>query len=166
MTFIINFTYNLDIGGAIGGTIGGITLQMIVYIACCIICCVASNKKKSTARLPAPTSSRPAIQLTTISRSQGQFTSTQQQQSSQQQRNTSSSNNPPPSSLQRPPPFAPGYNVVDPQVMTLPSNQRPATDYPHPTMIALQQIPYPSSGAEAGLRSGEPPRYDELFGTN
>ena len=136
---------------------------MIVYIACCIICFVSSNKKRSTARLPPPTSSRPAIQLNAISRSQGQFTSTQQQQSSQQEHN---SNNPPPSSPQQPPPFVPGYNVGDPQDMTLPSNQRPATDYPYPTMIRLQQIPYPSSGAEAGLRSGEPPRYDELFGNN
>ena len=53
--------------------------------------------------------------------------------------------------------------------MALP-NQRPATDYQYPPVIALQQIPYPSSGfsagPEAGVRSGEPPRYNELFGNN
>ena len=106
---------------------------MIVCIVCCIICRASSNKKRSTVRLSAPRSSRPAIQLNTISGSQGRFTSIQQQQSS------------------------------------LPSKQRPPTDYPNPTVIAVQQIPCQSSasnGAKAGLCSGEPPRYNELFETN
>ncbi|XP_019856379.1 PREDICTED: lysyl oxidase homolog 2-like [Amphimedon queenslandica] len=150
-----------NIGGVVGGTVSGITIPTIVCITCCIIWLFASNKKRSTARLPPPTSSSPAIQLNTISRPQRQFTSTQPQQSSQQQRNTSSNNNPSTSS-QRPPPFAPGYNFGDPQVMTLP-NQRPAIDYQYPPVIALQQIPYPSRGPEEGFCSGEPPRYDELF---
>ena len=83
---------------------------MIFYITCCFICFVASNRRSSTAELTAPTSSRPAIQLNTISGSQG-----------------------------------------------------------YPAMIALQRIPYPSSasnGAKADLRSGEPPRYDEIFEAN
>ena len=144
LTLIIITILFLDIGGIVGGTVGGITIPMIVCISCCIIWFVVSNKKRSTARLPPTTSTIPAVQLNTISGSLRQFTSTQPQQSSQQQRNTSSSNNPSTSS-QRPQPFAPGYNFDDPQIMTLP-NQQSATDYQYPPVIALQQIPYSSSG--------------------